>query len=278
MKLTKIALIVGAVTIGLVGCGGGGGGSTPVAENKEYTAIDNYLKGAQITLTCSDDTNSPYVAITGENGKASFPATVVPNNCSAEVTGIEGTVDIDEPSVAWTGTLKAPKGKQVANAFTTVYVLYQEAGVPENEIVDQIIANLDPSGSLGLTADTLFADFGSNAGEKKSKKLLKLSNATFHAMKSVVEQNPADLLSALQNAGKEVGNVVTDLVNQAEGAGTDLDTVKIVVVVKVNSDGSVTATGKLEELVKPTPTPTVEPTQEPTGTGTGTESGGGTGA
>ena len=248
-----------------------------LSPKKEIVAIDNYLQGAEVTLTCDTTPVTTHKATTGSNGKALFDAAIDTDLCTTVVEGGDDTFDIDEPNIAWKGTLKAPKGKKVANAFTTLYVLYQEAGVADAEIAALIVADLDPNGTLGLTPDNLFSDFGSNAGDAKSSKLLKLSNATYHAMASVVAQRPAELvlfLAALKNTAKQVGKIVTEQVNIAENNGVDLDKVKIVVTVKVNSDGSVVASGKTEDLgtVAPTPTPPA------TGTGTGTEGGGGTGA
>ncbi|MCE2594074.1 hypothetical protein K6Y31_04515 [Motilimonas cestriensis] len=277
MKLTKIALFVGAATIGLVGCGGGGGSAATTAQ---VTAIDNYLKLATVTLTCGDD-KVQYTSTTNELGQANFTDPAIKmEECTTKVTHTDLTRDIDEPDTAWTGTLWAPKGKSVANAFTTLYVQYQLAGVDEATIIDQIIADLDPTGTLGLTADTMFADFGTNSGAKKVE-LLKLSNSLFHALDSVIKQvgaNPAALKAALKNTSQIVGKQVSEQVNLAKNLGTNLDNVKIVVNVIVNADGSLkSSTTTTVDLPGKDGGTKPEPSTG-TGTGTGTDGGGGTGA
>jgi PKD domain len=90
------ALVVGAVAMGFVGCGGGKGGEPTAAQSISGRVIDGYLVGAQVFWDCNDnfvidETTEPWVG--SEAGGRYTIASAPSNDCVLRAIVPQWTID-----------------------------------------------------------------------------------------------------------------------------------------------------------------------------------------
>ncbi len=194
---TKQAALAVAISsaLALAGCGGdsddsnsggGGGGITP-SDTFPITALDGYLKNAEVRVDTNNDNEceTALVATTGENGLADIP--VEYQNNTLCITALPGTtVDESRGVVTKSVELKAPAGERVVSPMTDLVVvqLVEDTTLDIPGAKELVVSKFNSE--LGLTADDIFTDYVAEADNpdtdnKKAQAINAIGEALFDA-------------------------------------------------------------------------------------------------
>ncbi|MFB9217907.1 hypothetical protein [Vibrio sinaloensis] len=176
MKQNKLVLALGlTASVGLVGCGGGSGSDSSTSDNTgsstsySVTAIDGYLKGAQVWLDLNRnfqlDANEP-TATSGDGGKASLNVDGIdnPEQYPVVVRAIKGkTVDEDTGNaVATDYVMSAPAGQQDVTPLSTLVHVQLESGQAQD--IDAAVQNV--AQELGIDESAVLSDYKEDNNEE----------------------------------------------------------------------------------------------------------------
>uniref|UniRef100_UPI0021496957 hypothetical protein n=1 Tax=Endozoicomonas sp. SESOKO1 TaxID=2828742 RepID=UPI0021496957 len=194
---------------GKMGFRPGGGGTTTPPETFAITALDGYLKNAEVRVDTNNDNacESTLIANTGDKGSAQIPVEYQNNTlCITALPGI--TVDESRGVVTKNVELKAPAGERVVSPMTDLVVAQLKANPTPEDIVaakDIVVSKFDSE--LGLTADDIFTDYVANANNPKAQAINAIGEALFDADKNLtVEQK----LGAVEQASGQAQEVITN--------------------------------------------------------------------
>ncbi|WP_413693524.1 hypothetical protein [Psychromonas sp. KJ10-2] len=183
MKLNPLILAFGIIP--LTGCGGGGGDDSSNTSTYSVTAIDGYLRNAQVWL----DINSNYQlddeepsTTTGEGGNAELDVTGIenPEQYSVVVKAIarqtidEDTITTSNPSGSLTTSsfiLSAPAGQQIITPLSTLIDLKMKNGQTQQEALTELSSELNIE-ETAILNDYLDTEQGAVAAKAKSLILL----------------------------------------------------------------------------------------------------------
>lgn len=277
MKLKALTLAMGLV-MALPGCNDSGNDS---ANNRSYdfevTAIDGYLKNAEVTVQCGDKIFTP--PPTDKNGKTKVNTNGIPaSECSVITTAADdgSTVDMATGKKFSGGDLylKTPAGQDgdlVASPFTTLVAMKLESGEATSlgEATSQVAKEYDIPEAL-VTGDFV----ASQADEATSVTLQSIAVTPFLPQTESQYKNIINDLAKRDDLKGNLGKVikaVKEAIDQAINDGIDLTTVHF--VVEIDADGNVSVA-----VVPNGNDDDNDPTGGTGGTGTGgTAVGGGTG-
>ena len=209
MKPSKLAIVMGFVTVALTACGGGSGAGPA---DFTITVIDGYIVDGKVTAHCGYEYQNPYTARTDTSGIASlFTEGASVTDCYAEVTGDEDTYDTDAPGDPWLYTMKSLPGLAVINPYTDIaatilengYSLTRSTSLTVAELMQRVFAVVDPQDKLGLSGGgvDLFADYGANSADNSGldsvtqAKVAVLAQSTFDTV-TAIKTKQADATSA----------------------------------------------------------------------------------
>ncbi|WP_394252259.1 hypothetical protein [Vibrio profundi] len=167
MKQNKLVIALGlTASVGLVGCGSDSdsSSSSDAASSSSYsvTAIDGYLKGAQVWLDLNGnfqlDDGEP-TATSGDGGKANLNVDGIenPEQYAVVVRAIKGeTIDEDTGNaVASDYVMSAPAGQQDVTPLSTLVHVQLESGQAED--IDTAVQNV--ALELGIEEDAVLSDY-----------------------------------------------------------------------------------------------------------------------
>lgn len=201
MKLSKLAITIGLVTISLTACNGGDSAKEP---DFTITAIDGYIVKGIVSAACGDQYHNIYTARTNELGVASlFTMGASITSCRAQISADGDTYDRDRASVAWLHTMVSLPGLAVINPYTDIgATIFENApSLTLDETLQRVFTLLTIPSELGLTDVNLFLDYGvNNSGSGldtvTQAKVAVLAESTFAAIVALKASLPAQPSSA----------------------------------------------------------------------------------
>ncbi|MEZ8194353.1 hypothetical protein [Vibrio cortegadensis] len=162
MNKNKLVIALGLTSsLGLVGCGDGETGTTANSNAYSVTAIDGYLKNAQVWLDVDGDfqldPDEPS-AISGDGGKAVLDVSNTPNpeNYAVIVKAIKGqTIDETTGPVLSDYVMSAPAGQTDVTPLSTLVHVKLESGTFST--IEEAVT--DVANDLGLEESDVLGDY-----------------------------------------------------------------------------------------------------------------------
>ncbi|MGI2028304.1 putative Ig domain-containing protein [Endozoicomonas acroporae] len=221
----------------LTGCGGGdsSSGSGSSGSTFSITAMDGYLKNAEVWVDANDDLDDgcemDLELETGDGGLVNIPIEYQDNTiCIKAIAG--KTIDEDQGPVERTLELKTPAGDTIVSPLTNLVVEQLEAD--DSLTVEDAKNNvIDELGLDDVTADDVFGDFvaAKKSGDDKGKAINIIAEILY-------EEDAKDSDLTLTEKLAIVKEVSEDA--QAKIISREIDNFKP--VISVANDGTVTST------------------------------------
>lgn len=224
MKLRQLTIalsMVGASSVGLVGCGGSSNSYNEIV-TYEGVAIDGYLANAMV---CADD-NGNKQCDAGEDyaltdGEGNFELTTA-STAPLVLVPTDNTTDITTGQTFSAGEffLTAPSGAETITPLTTLAQVQSEV-----EGVSYAAAQADVVDSLGLPEGTDLEDFDYVAEQQAGSD----AAAEIHVVAQMIRESIQDNLETIEDAGSDASDnaqalsAAYILIAPPESGGTILD-------------------------------------------------------
>ncbi|WP_163388029.1 putative Ig domain-containing protein [Endozoicomonas acroporae] len=236
-NLAALATAVASALV-LTGCGGGGSSSGTGSGGSTFsiTAMDGYLKNADVWVDANNNLNDgcelDLGLETGDGGLVNIPIEYQDNTiCIKAIAG--KTIDEDQGPVERTLELKAPAGETIVSPLTDLVVeqLEEDDSLTVDEAKNKVIEEL--VGLTGVTAEDVFGDFvaAKKSGDDKGKAINIIAEILYEEDAKDSDLTLTEKLAIV----KEVSEDAQDAIDS-----TDIDDFKP--AVSVANDGRVTST------------------------------------
>ncbi|WBA81827.1 putative Ig domain-containing protein [Endozoicomonas sp. GU-1] len=236
-NLAALATAVASALV-LTGCGGGGSssGTGSSASTFSITAMDGYLKNADVWVDANNDLNDgcelDLGLETGDGGLVNIPIEYQDSTiCIKTIVG--KTIDEDQGPVERPLELKAPAGETVVSPLTNLVVeqLEEDDSLTVDEAKNKVIEEL--VGLTGVTAEDVFGDFvaAKKSGDDKGKAINIIAEILYEEDAKDSDLTLTEKLAIVKEVSEDAQNAIDS---------TDIDDFKPVILVA--NDGRVTST------------------------------------